>query len=371
MSKPYLFLIPFTLPWNWSADYQRQTINELRKNHHVLAYMQLDARFWFKQYDPDYLPQRNLTFFVPRYLLPFRRFKAIEMSNQILSMLFVLFKYRHYQLVFWIFDPDFYYLPKFFRKTISLYDCVDYHFDPNPARNQEIRQTEKQLIRDSSFFIVNSHILAHIHQKIRKPDLIVPQGFSKVEMNSNHKFELPLHTKKPLLGYIGGINNRIDYGLLHRMMKNNPSWFLLLYGPIQAENEAETAIIKKNLKKLTQLKNIFYGGSIERQKVSSILKQINIGLIPYDIENPFNKYCYPMKVMEYFYFGIPVVSTPIVELKQFPKFVKVGATADDWTKEITRLMAKEWPESFKRQQKAISLKNTWQKKVEKITKLVT
>ena len=75
-----------------------------------------------------------------------------------------------------------------------------------------------------------------------------------------------------------------------------------------------------------------------------------------------------MKLFEYFYLGKPVISTPIEELKRFPKFVKIGKTAKEWEKHIKFLLSKPWP--YQKEQKKLAKENSWKSKIEVISKII-
>jgi len=82
---------------------------------------------------------------------------------------------------------------------------------------------------------------------------------------------------------------------------------------------------EKNLQKIADYPNTYFLKSKNRYKVYAAIKNFDIGIIPYNIKIPFNKYCYPMKaVLNIFIFGKLVISTPIEELKrpEFNKFIK-------------------------------------------------
>jgi len=77
-----------------------------------------------------------------------------------------------------------------------------------------------------------------------------------------------------------------------------------------------------------------------------------------------------MKLFEYFYMGKPVISTPIEELKRFPKFVKTGDTAEEWEHNIKELLSKPWPRRFQKEQRRLATQNSWEKKLFYITSLI-
>lgn len=365
MTKNNTAIIPFLLPWDWSADYQRQTALELSKNHLVICYMHQENSFFLKKNNntAKYPELKNIIFHIPKHKIPFKRFQYIDHLN-ITQQILNLAKQNNPSLI-WIFDPFFHFLTKQ-NKVTTLYDCVDYHSGSSAPPQQ---QWESQLIQNANFYTVNSHILAKLHSKIRKPDAIVPQGFRiedfKKPPYTIHKFP----KNKPLIGYVGAINSRMNLDILIPLIKNNPQWNFVIWGPKQIfKTDSHQQIIKIN--KLLNLPNIIHGCSYNKKEVPSIIKQFNVAIIPYDIKQPFNKYCYPMKLFEYFYMGKPVISTPIEELKQFSEFVKIGNTAQEWAIHIKFLLSKPWSEKNKIEQKKLAIENSWEKKIAKINNIL-
>jgi hypothetical protein len=100
--------------------------------------------------------------------------------------------------------------------------------------------------------------------------------------------------------------------------------------------------------------------------VKEMLKHIDIGMIPYDVSQEFNRYSYPMKLFEYFYMGKPVISTPIEELKRFPMYVYMGKSAREWIGGIEKLSSYSWPDMNQKEQRKLAQENSWVQKIDKI-----
>jgi hypothetical protein len=373
MVKNKLIIVPFLLAWDWSADYQRQTCLVLAKSNKVVAYMHKDARFFLKtlfRKKTSYLKIKNVQFYFPAYFLPFSRFSLIEKINQIISFkIFLWSKSSYKDKILWIFDPDFHFYPKVERRILSIYDCVDYHWSSNKLRGKRIRRNEKKLIKAVDLFVVNSHTLYKVHSKVRKADRVVSQGFRIQDFIVKRRPPFRFPSDKPIIGLAGAINERLNFNLLEKLIKKNPQWNFVLWGPRQQTGFKDLKKTKELLEKLFAFPNVISGKLKTPKKVPAIIDQFTIAMIPYDTSQDSNKYCYPMKLFEYFYLGKPVVSTPIEEMKKFPKFVKIGRTAKEWEKHIRVLLSKPWPERYKEQQKRLAQENSWEKKLDKIAKI--
>ena len=379
MLKNSLIIIPFQLPWDWSADYQSQTCLELAKKNKknlVIAYINEDARFFLKAKPPKAFPKkRNLLFYQPRYFIPLRRFAWIEKLNQLLNVWYLLIRYgsRRQRSILWIFDHNFWFFPRVkwvFPRLISLYDCVDYIWHRTPSIKKIIQAQEKQLINSVNFFLVNSRALAKLHAPTRKPTGVVPQGFRSNDFSRPKPTTTAFPKDKPTIGYLGAINHRLNFKLLRKLIKNNSQWHFIFWGPIQETEPKDALKTNQQVDVLSTLANITFGQSADRRELPNIIKQFDVCMVPYDVSLVANKYAYPMKIFEYFYVGKPVVSTPIDELAAFPKFVKFGNSAKEWQLKINLLLKQKWGKTIRREQRKISLANSWENKISAIGELI-
>lgn len=375
MLENYLIITPVHLPWNWSADYQRQTIRVLSRHNLVIVYMQENAHFFLKKKVVLYPHMNNVFFFTPLYIIPFRRFAIIERLNQLLNILFVSVWYgwKRKKVILWIFDPVFYFYPllgKINKNVTSFYDCVDFHWSAKVSELRKIRIWEKQLIRKADYFFVNSHALKKIHEKPSKLDAIVPLGFRMDDFLHPLRTNLSFPFKMPIIGYIGALDHRLDFRLFYNLVNAHSDWQFVLWGPIQELATREFFSVQKSLKKLREMKNVIIGESKDKREVSSIIQQFDVAIIPYDVSQNGVRYAYPMKLFEYFYMGKPVVSTPIEELKRFPKYVRIGSNVEEWERHIRNLLARPWPERYQNEQRRLATENSWENKLAAVSRFL-
>ena len=347
MLKNKTILIPFTLPWDWSADYQKQTCLELAKNNQVIVYFPGRAYFFLKPSIPSGINHFNIRVEIPKYYLPFRRFTFIEKINQAISIK-ILKKKLPQNTILWIFDPIFHSYPQQLKLKISLslYDCVDYHDSINKKEHCQIREQEDKLLENVDLVLVNSTTLQNIHHKYKSH--LVPQGFNKDIFTKPAREKINLPSDKPLIGFIGGINYRLDFKLLNSLIKNNLQWNFVFVGPTQYISPTSKINLQKQINLLKQYPNSIWRGNIKKKHIPSLIKKFDVAMIPYDISYKFNQYCYPMKLFEYFYLSKPVISTPIKELQlvQFKNLIKIDNTAKGWEKYINDLLLKPWPKKL-------------------------
>lgn len=381
MTNNFLVLIPFNLPWEWSTDYTNQTAYELvKKGNTVICYMWSETFSLWEYVRMKKIPKifvrkrKNLFIYHPILFIPFRRFRIISKINEKIDLLiFKLFiwvinlRKKFKQKIVWIFDPRLEPLIKRFSTNWKIiFDCVD--FFPGSTSNikdrRDLLKKEKKLVKNSDLVVANSRVLQEYLAKLGKKIELVPQGFRIESFRNSKQVKKIKRNGRPLIGYIGAINYRIDFKLLYDLAKNNPKWDFALWGHV-LEKDLFTLSKLVDYKKLIKLPNVITGVS-DKNHISGIIKQFDVGIIPYDMSLDFNKYSYPMKVFEYFYLGKPVVSTNIIELKQFPDTINIGKNSVEWQIIIKRIISQKWTYKNKYSQRKAAIENSWKNKVGQI-----
>ena len=361
MLKNKMIILPIDENWNHTADFLRQTAITLSKDNKVVIYDQKNAYFFLKKATKiNYPKYKNIYFHRVKYFLPLRRLDFLEKINRQLSFWLFIQKNSKVNKILWIFYPNYFDLAQIKnKKMLNLYDCVDYN---------QFRDKEELLIKNVDYFFVNSLVLQGLHKKaLKQPIYIDSQGFFIPDEKKIENTYLKI--KKPIVGYVGGINYRLDFSLLDRLIKNNPQWQFVFYGPKQKYPKEDLQFQTEFwIKKLKNYKNVIFGESKNRYHVYGVIKNFDVAIIPYNEDIAFNKYCYPMKVFEYLYFGKPIVSTEIKELKT-KVFIKTAKNVKEFEKLIKKLLISNKSLNYKRNKK-IAIQNSWQNKIEKMSKII-
>ena len=367
MLKNKIIIMPLEGSWNHSADFLRQTALTLSKENLVYIYDQNTHYFFLKKNKKISYPQhKNIVFHQVKYYLPFERFDLINKINRYLSFKLFIKNLPKKKKVLWIFYPNYYDLVQIADKNIcKIYDCVDYN---------ENFEEEKALINCVDYFFVNSLALKNLHKNNKKkPIYINSQGFYQPEDKNIVKFKLNKKKKKAIIGYVGAINYRLDYSLLDQLIINHPQYLFVFCGHEQRKAEKDRLYqTQKWIKKLKKYENTRFGQSNDRNYVYGLIKNFDLAIIPYNLKLPFNLYCYPMKIFEYFYLGKPVISSAILELKsnKINKYIKIANNYKDWEHSIKELLNKKISEKTKKEQKEIAIQNSWLNKINKISKFI-
>lgn len=247
-----------------------------------------------------------------------------------------------------------------------VYDCVDFLTFTNTVEENVVRSAEKKLLKDADMVSVISSALLNKHRPLATTIKLFPTGFRDNDFKDSPFTSLTQKNRVTLL-FVGAINDRIDFDLITQLAKKNKNWHIHLIGPI---GTSEGNILLSSFSQALQSErysNISHTPYIKPQELPQYYHQASVGIIPYDLSIPFNYYCNPMKLFEYFYFGVPVVSTPIPSLKDINSpFIATGETAAEWEDAISHFLKHPPSSNNQAKMRAIALENTWDKKFTQI-----
>ncbi len=355
----YNIIFPLAIAWNQCADFQKQTVEHIKKRNNCFVYLGADKSFFFK-----IKKSHNLLLFYP--LTNFLKLKIFDKLFDQINLLFFNFVVK-WQLkntkcinIIWLFNSELNYFFKIFKdeKILKIYDFVDF------ADLKNIFNTTKK----SNLIFANSTILYQFAKTISNNKVVlVPQGFDLKSFSNDKKLKPIEPSTKITISYIGSINFRLDFPLLQKLIQNNPQHNFIFWGPIEYLNKNLDTIynLETNINKLKKYKNVQFGHS-DRNGVIKVLEKTTIGIIPYNTLLDFNRNCFPMKLFEYFYMGLPVLSTKIEELYRYKNIIKISNDSKEWNKYINKIMRNGWPAQKRIIQRELAKSNSWQKKIKKI-----
>jgi glycosyltransferase involved in cell wall biosynthesis len=133
---------------------------------------------------------------------------------------------------------------------------------------------------------------------------------------------------RPVLGYYGVIDERLDLGLIDTVAALHPEWTVAMIGPVAKISRSD----------LPQRPNIVYYGSQAYASLPSFLACFDVALLPF-ARNKATRFISPTKTLEYLAAAKPVVSTPIADvIELYGDVVRFGATPEGFADAIDSLL---------------------------------
>lgn len=379
--KKFLIIIPFHNPWLWHTDYANQTAIHVSRRHTTVCFLWGDAvslREIIIDRKP-YLPvsrHNGMLLYQPLYLIPGKRSLATQYINLFINLIAVyilcsiMALYQKRTLLFWcfgIYDPAFLLLPRFFRTTKTVYDCVDTPSHPDPTMTTRLQESEALLIKNAWIVTANSHVLRNRLLKSRSDIHLVPMGFRDNMFHRPTPHPLPFSDKKPVIGFIGAIDYRLDFPLLTKLVTENTKWNFAIIGPLFYDHMTQKTV--QLMHELLKKPNVYHA-KVSAREVPSILSQSNVTIIPYRSNLTFNRHAFPMKTMEYLYAKKRVVSSNVIELKQYHPLILLADTPREWKKMIRYALASPLTQAQRRKARLTAEMHTWKKKTDTLLRIL-
>ncbi|MEL6770437.1 MAG: glycosyltransferase [Bacteroidota bacterium] len=138
---------------------------------------------------------------------------------------------------------------------------------------------------------------------------------------------------RPCVGYLGSLDDRLDYGLLHAVIEASPDWRFLFVG----------RLVDERAHGLSRHANVDLVGAQQPAALPGFLRQMDVGTIPF-ARTDFTANIYPLKINEYLAAGRPVVMTPFADLREFAGLATVAETAEAFRTGLGEALAPAAPE---------------------------
>jgi glycosyltransferase involved in cell wall biosynthesis len=162
--------------------------------------------------------------------------------------------------------------------------------------------------------------------------------------------EPDINKERPIIGYIGTIDERLDFDLLEKLAEANPQFDFHFAGRVITTLSA----------KLQKLPNVRFFGPVKPESLSGIMQHFSAGMVPF-VKNDFTKNIYPMKVNEYLAMGIPIVSTGFAHFHDLNDYIEIADDEIDFTAKIKEVIRLD-NDLLRQQRKAKAYSNSWEQK---------
>jgi hypothetical protein len=194
---------------------------------------------------------------------------------------------------------------------------------------------------------------------------LVPFGFPGDQVGAFDAAREPAEYSKlprPLLGYTGGIDDRLDFELIVRLADRFSEGSLVFVGPLspRLSTEAHAALASRP--------NIHLLGPRPRADLPGYVRYLDVALMPYE-DSVWTRHQSPMKLWEYLYAGPPIVATASPDLRWHPSdLLSYAETIPEALEMTARALAD--PGEGRDARRAYALANTWDDRARQIERLV-
>ena len=247
-------------------------------------------------------------------------------------------------------------------EKLSLYYCYDEISAANWIKVHGAR-AERDFLRKTDVVITSSSALMEKKKVLNSKCYVVNNGVDPM-LISQEPFDIKENIKrsdqKKVIGFLGTIDDRIDYDLMHKLISNFSEHEIQFVGRVNSQAFFETFNVYQNV--------VFKGAQPEHD-LKHFLKVFDIGIIPF-VVNEFTSGIYPMKVNEYLGAGIPVVSTRFGDMDVFRDIAHVCGDHESFISAIGHELRTPLTLASRSKKVEVARQNTWDKRAQQFISII-
>lgn len=269
---------------------------------------------------------------------------------------------RWSEFVAWVFTPMAVRLAKSLHPHVMIYDCMD-QLSAFWGAPPELQERERELLAAADAVMTGGPSLYRAkcdqHSFVRCfPSSVDVAHFAKPTTEPADQVDIP----RPLLGYCGVIDERMDLDVLATMASTHPEWHIVMLGPV----------VKIDPQTLPQADNIHYLGQKSYAEIPAYIRAWDVALMPF-VLGPATRYISPTKVLEYMACDRPVASTPIVDvIGPYGEIVYLGTGRHGFVEACERALEGSDEDAERRRQGAreVLRRTSWDETVRRMNLIV-
>lgn len=303
--------------------------------------------------------------YCPPPVLPFGNvFKWINSINQRWTSIFIKAAAKRAGIenpLIWTYMPNSYELINQLDFHSLIYDCVDEHSEYKGfIKKEAILDMERALIEKCDVVFVTTKGLHDSKSKYNKNTYLIPNGanfqlFNEVQNKNLQENEEVSQIPKPIVGFIGVIQEWIDLDLIYKMAKENSDWSVLMVGPIGVGIDVEP---------LKELANVYFVGRKNPEELPGYIKAFDVCINPFR-QSDLTKNVSPLKFYEYLATGKPIVTVDMPSIREFSDCVLIAKDDNDFIDKVKEAIDKD-TEDLKSKRIIKGKESAWERKVEEM-----
>lgn len=307
----------------------------------------------------------------PPPILPFRTNRIVNAINAAIIRRWLgrsARKLGFKDVIFWNFEPGLPGLGRGVRPALSVFHCVD-DFSAIPywwhSGDGQMR-LEAQCCRESDVVICTGRKLVESRRQYNDNIHFVPEGADVAAFIASASDDVRVpegmaNLPKPVVGYVGVIDFRLDVPLIEYMADQRPQWSFALVGPMKGDT--------LDMSKLRSMPNVHFFGRQKLEDVPAFVKGMDVCTIPY-VLNDYTHHIFPLKLYEYMAAGKPNVASAMEEMLPYEgDEMAIGRSREDFLAKVEAAWRTDSPEKQNARRSAAA-HESWDDRVEAISAII-
>lgn len=271
-------------------------------------------------------------------------------------------KINFHEYILWVGTPTAAPFLDLFDPTLTIYNPVDRYHAFSFVNGDKIRAYEKMIASKANAIICTSDAIRKDMSAFHQHVFTVTHGVDVDHFHSALNHETRIEDidvlPKPVIGYFGGLSERVNYKLIRKIACRYPAASIVLIGNKLA-----------SLTELDGLENVHCLGYRDFNLLPHYMKRFSVCLIPYHV-NELMEAVDPIKLREYLCQGKAVVSVDLPEVRKLADLVYIGRDEEEFVKMVGSALAENSPALMRARIEA-SRRCEWSVKMAEISAIVS
>jgi glycosyltransferase involved in cell wall biosynthesis len=262
----------------------------------------------------------------------------------------------------WSFTADIGPLLGGFGEELVVYYCVDEFAAFAGYDIETTRRLDRELCEAADLVITTSQALYESKRPLNPNTIYVPHGvlYTHFAQALDPAFAVADDLKelpRPIIGYYGLVQEWQDLDLVAAIARRRPDWSLVLVGKVQTD-----------VSRFRDIPNMHFLGQRPHAELPHYSRGFDVAIIPHKITE-LTRNMNPIKLREYLAAGLPVVSSPLPEVRAYEPEVRVASGVEGWIAELERAIA-DRSKSADRKRSALVAGADWSVRVDAIVRAI-
>lgn len=242
-----------------------------------------------------------------------------------------------------------------FQEKLTVFDTID-----NWAEHPSYLKIKDKILKNYQKISQDVDLIFTVSEEVQKvfPNrqkiIWLPNGvdFSHFQKEYNLINRDIGDFKKPIIGYAGVIQDKLDLDLLKQIAEKFREMSIVLIGPVW---------YNYIIKEMKNFSNVYFLGYKNYQELPMYLQQFAVAIIPHKADK-FSLSTNPMKLYEYLACGKPVVTIYQKELETFTPYIYLAKNNDEFINFINQALSED-SLLLKEKRQELVKEQTWKKRV--------
>ncbi len=241
-----------------------------------------------------------------------------------------------------------------------VYDCHDV-LSGFRKISREIVEKEPELFKISDLVVFSSQELLNenvaLYPYLKSKSILVRNAVDEswLSRSDADRKGSAGHVPEIIIGYVGALDFWFDIDAVEKAARAHPTWKFLLIGRVE----------DRRILRLGKLPNIVFIGEVPHSELHKYMSMFRVALIPF-LRNNLTMGTNPIKLYEYFSYGLPVVSTALPEMEEFKSLVYLYEQPGEFTGQLEIAVAEK--DAFLKQSRVgIAHRESWNARVSQLS----